>query len=346
MSPGDFYAAPIPPPGYGVNGLYFTRPEAINPDQVYTITLEGTVSGCSGRDALLRPVLFGTPADPDSAGILITEILFDPADGQTEFVEVYNRSGRVAETAGLILARADAAGNILGFSDGQELPFWLFPGCYAVLTADAAKCANAWPNTDPGVVVSRPDMPSLTNTESKLILMDRYQKILDVATYSPEWHYPYLDETKGVSLERISLGAPGTDRTNWFSSSAAAGNSTPGQENSCRLSTPSVIPQGLTLDLSTGFSAGISDPVRMNAVYRFEEPGWFLRIIVYNPEGQPVREIFPFALAGKEGSVGWDGLDGLLRLVPDGIYLVVADFYHPSGKKGRWKKAWPLIRNY
>jgi hypothetical protein len=346
LSPGDWDATPVAPPGYGVNGLYFTRPAGINPDQVYTITLEGTVAGCSGSEALLRPVLFGTPAEPDSAGILITEILFDPADGQTEFVEVFNRSGRVAETAALILARADAGGKILGFSDAQELPFWLFPGCHAVLTADAAKFARAWPDADPGIIVSRPDMPSLTNSESQLILMDRNQKVLDVAAYSPEWHYPYLEATQGVSLERISLAAPGTDRANWFSASAAAGYSTPGQENSCRLSTPSILPQGLTLDLSTGFSESPSDPVRMNAAYRFEEPGWFLRMMVYNAEGQPVREIFPFALAGKEGSVGWDGLDGLQRLVPEGICLVVADFYHPSGKKGRWKRAWPLIRNY
>jgi hypothetical protein len=346
LMPGAIYSTAVPAPEYGFPGLFFHLPDSMDQGLTYTIELNGTVDDCSGQKALLRPVLLGFPSEPDSADVVITEVMFDPLADQTEFVEVYNRSERVIDLKDLILARADAEGAIRSFSNQQPLSYWLFPYCYAVFTADAGLFTKAWPLADPAVVAERPDMLSLTNEESQLILMERNQKQLDVVTYSPDWHYPYLEEDKGVSLERLNAGVSGTDRANWFSASAASGGSTPGSKNSAAVNSPLATSQKFSLDPVVGFAAISRDPVQVVVSYKFDDPGWFLHIRIFNSGGLPVREIFPFGLAPVEGSVCWDGLDAGLRLVPDGIYLVVADYYHPAGKKGRWKKACAMIRAY
>lgn len=346
LMPGDIPAPAISCPEYGVPGLFFHLPEDLDRSLTYTADLAGTVDDCSGREARLRTVQLGFPAEPDSAGVVITEVMFDPQPGQAEFVEVYNRSGRMVDLQGLILARAGAGGGILAFSDQQTLSYWLFPDGYAVFTADGPSFAKAWPSADPAVIAERTDMPALASGESQLILMDRNQKILDRATYSSDWHYPYLDENKGVSLERLDAGAPGTDRANWFSASAASGGATPGAKNSSSVSQPAEAAGKFSLTTAAGYSEISGGPVPVVVSYRFEEAGWFLRMHMYNSAGQPVREIFPFGLASTEGVICWDGLDEEQGRVPDGIYLAVADYYHPSGKRGRWKIACALLRAY
>ncbi len=346
LMPGAINILPVAPPEYGFPGLFFQLPEVLDREIVYTLEMSGTVKDCSGRNSVFRSVLLGFPSQPDSAGLIISEILFDPLAGQAEFVEIFNRSDKVAELRDLVIARANANGAILSFSDQQDYSYWLFPGCYAVFTADCRVFNTAWPDADPAAVAGRPDMPSLTNGESALILMDRNQRVLDKVMYSPDWHYPYLDETKGVSLERIDFETSGTKRDNWISASAASGYSTPGAKNSCSAGPDPASEQQFTLNPSIGYSAGPSDPLHIGINYRFDKPGWFLRVRIVTSTGLPVREIFPFGMAGSEGTIGWDGLDTAKRVVPDGIYLVVADYFHPSGKKGRWKQACAMLRAY
>ncbi|MCX6226475.1 MAG: lamin tail domain-containing protein [Bacteroidia bacterium] len=346
LNPGSIYAPAVISREYGFPGLFFHLPDCLDPGLTYTIELSGTVTDCSTQSARLRPVLLGFPSEPDSAGVLITEVMFDPRTGQPEFVEVFNRSERVVDLKDLIVARADAEGAIGSFSNEQVLSYWLFPECYAVFTTDAKLFAKAWPLADPAIVAERPDMPSLTNVESKLILMDRNQNQLDVVAYSPDWHYPYLEDSKGVSLERIDVNISGTDKANWFSASAESGGATPGSKNSCSQKTPLTASQQFSLEPGIGYSTISPDPVKVAVRYRFEGTGWFMRVNIFSSGGQPVRELFPFGMAAVEGIVCWNGLDAAQRFVPDGIYLVVADYYHPSGKKGRWKKACAILRTY
>jgi hypothetical protein len=346
LMPGGFYATKMQAGEYGFPGLFFSWPDGLEEDMIYTLELEGSVADCLGQEALLRPVLLGFSRSPDSSAVVISEVLFDPGAGQVEFVEVYNRSERMIELNDLILARSDTLGHVISFSDHQPLSYWLFPGSFAVFTAEAGLFSEAWPVADPAVVAEREDMPSLTNGLSELILMDRDQKILDVVRYSPDWHYPYLEESKGVSLERIDFNISGAVQTNWFSAAASSGGSTPGSKNSCLSYTPETTTEKFSFSPSAGYAANAIDPIQIGVTYNFGGPGWFMKIEIFNCAGMPVREIFPFGSVQAEGVVCWDGLDNGQRLCPDGIYLVVVDYYHPAGQKGRWKKAYAILRTY
>jgi hypothetical protein len=346
LLPGPFYAPAVPAPEFGFPGLFFQLPHDLDTGIIYTIELNGIIDDCSGQQARLRTAQLGFPSQPDSSDIVISEIMFDPLTGQPEFVEVFNRSERIVDLKDLILARADASGKIFGFSQVQPVSFWLFPDCFGVLTSDNQLFLKAWPMVDPAVAAERTDMPALTNEPSTLILLDRNQSPIDRAVYSPDWHYPYLEDTKGVSLERISFDAAGTDQSNWFSASASAGGGTPGSKNSSASRLAGTTPERFTLDPMTGYSSLAANAPQVNISYRFEKPGYFMRMNIFSREGLPVREIFQFGLVPVEGIVCWDGLDAAKRVVPDGIYLVVADFYHPSGVKGRWKRACAVVHAY
>jgi hypothetical protein len=344
MKPGDRTAWAVAAPKPGLDGLFFRYPENIDRNLVYTIELIGEVTDCSGMEVICKSVLFGFPSEPDSSDVVITEVMFDPAPLQTEFVEVFNQSEKVIELGNLILARADINGAVIAYSAIQPESFLLFPDSYAVIADDPALFKKAWPSTDPSLVAGRPDFPGLTNTESCLILMTKSQKVVDIIAYSPNWHYPYLDDAKGVSLERINFKTSGTRSENWFSASSASGFSTPGLANSAGLVVQESTLDPFSLTTTLGYAENYPDRVLVAVNFQFDEPGWFFRLGVYSAGGLPVRELFPFGMSGITGMVGWDGLDEAQRIVPDGIYLMVADYYHPSGKKGRWKRACAVVR--
>jgi hypothetical protein len=78
LMPGAIHAFPAPAPGYGFPGLSFSLPGELDRNQIYTVEIEGPIMDCEGRPAIMRPASLGFPSPPDSAGVVITEIMFDP----------------------------------------------------------------------------------------------------------------------------------------------------------------------------------------------------------------------------------------------------------------------------
>jgi hypothetical protein len=216
-----------------------------------------------------------------------------------------------------------------------------------------------YPDIDPGSLAERSDFPSLANNESMLILLDQSQRIIDRAIYNPDWHYPYLDETTGVSLERIDPDASGLLQSNWFSASstpsipeyrdrrfAPAFSCTPGLPNSQSLNhtSPPLNKPHFSLQKSHVYANTLSDPEAIVVHYTFPESGWFVSLTVFDSRGRVIRKVWPLELAGLEGSMAWDGLDREAKQVPDGIYLIVVEYRHPLGISGRWKRGCGVVR--
>ncbi len=345
LQPGDRVLQPTGSPVYGFPGLFFTLPVDLDENRIYTLEIEGIVVSCQGSPATLPPVQFAVPRQPDSAGIVINEIMFDPGSGNPEWIELFNRGTVTVDLQKLIMARASPDGTVIGFSDRQPWSFLLFPGGYAVMAPSFRQMIRVYPDMDPGSLAERSDFPSLANDESVLILFDADQQVIDRAIYDPDWHYPYLDETTGVSLERIDPDASGLLQSNWFSASSGS-SCTPGRLNSQSLNraSPPLTTPHIALLNSPLYVSTLSEPEPLVVHYTFPEPGWFCGLSVYDSRGSLVCEPLPFSLAGLQGVMTWDGLDGQSRQVPDGIYLLVARYRHPSGKMGRWKKACAVVR--
>ncbi len=155
-------------------------------------------------------------AQPDSGEITINEFMYDPANGFSEFIELFNRTDSAFNLQNWTLN--DNTGNRRAISDTS---FILNPGAYLVLTPDSTlyEMNNSIPILDLG---SR--FPSLNNSTDAIVIRNQEGTLIDSLTYFSDWG----GET--ISLERLSPDAPSIYRENW-ADSPSEDLATPGGPN-------------------------------------------------------------------------------------------------------------------
>ena len=214
----------------------------------------------------------------------------------------------------------------------------MFPGEEYVLTCDEYLLGSMVPGIPPGRIHERTDLPAMSNQGSILCILDKNQLILDRIRYEPGWHDSSIDQTKGISLERIRLDISGWFSSNWHSASAICGGSTPGMQNSqlavyhndsgvFSLENPAFCPDRdgfddyLLIIISTG------------------EIGWIGNAGIWDLSGTCVKILSEPGFLPTKGIVKWDGNDELGNRVPRGYYIIIINYIRPDGSKGRWKEA-------
>ncbi|PSQ84492.1 MAG: hypothetical protein BRD40_01150, partial [Bacteroidetes bacterium QS_1_65_9] len=170
--------------------------------------------------AVLLGALLAPAADAQQpAGVVVNEILYDPADPGSEFVELLNRSESAVTLQGLQLA--DARQDSVTVSDA---PVTIPAGDFLVLAQDSAGFAAQFPDA-PNAPVEPSSWPQLNNGGDAVIVYTG-GATLDSVRYDPGW-----GGGDGVSLERLDPAAASNDAGN-FASSTAEGGGTPGARNS------------------------------------------------------------------------------------------------------------------
>lgn len=202
--------------GQTTYGLLFATP--LLPGRTYTLTVRD-IPDVFGNvlDEAVRP--FSVPLPPDLPGrgdVVINEILYDPAGGGSEFVELHNRSVRPFDLSTLALSD-DRLSPVLA----SVQPATLAPGGYAVLVEDGSAFAAQFPGVPFFVVAS---WPALNNGGDAVVLWAG-TTVVDSVAYRPSWG------GAGVSLERVDPAGPSAYRLNWADSRDPAGG-TPGRRNS------------------------------------------------------------------------------------------------------------------
>jgi hypothetical protein len=165
---------------------------------------------------LLLPLLQPVSGSPH---VVVNEIMYAPARGEPEWVEVFNAGEDTVELAGWQLGDA--------LSRHVLPPGMLAPGEVAVLTRDGPALAGSR-GTIPSLVLQVAGFPALNNTGDAVVLCDQGGRTVDSVAYRPSWGG--LD---GRSLERRDPGAPPCDQGSWSVSQDSSG-ATPGRGNSCR----------------------------------------------------------------------------------------------------------------
>ncbi|MEX0821590.1 MAG: lamin tail domain-containing protein [Rhodothermales bacterium] len=164
------------------------------------------------------PVVAPEPPPPRSppqhGDVVLNEIQFAPPPTGSEFIELYNRSGR--SVALDVLTLRDATASPSQLADAQiDLP----PGAYAVLVQDADAFSDQF-RTVPFLAVS--PWPSLNNAGDRVVL-EAAGVVIDSMSYTAE------AGRAGRSLERIDPDAP-SDTFNFAPSDDPFG-ATPGRRN-------------------------------------------------------------------------------------------------------------------
>jgi hypothetical protein len=282
--------------------------------------IASNVNDCAGNRILYADHAdFGIPEPYDSFDIVINEILFAPAAGGTDYVEICNRTGNMIDLKKLFIANATSGWEIRTYYPIAPEGFILFPHAYAVVTADPSAVQAHYNTPDPGNII-RCSMPAFNNDEGRCILMDASGKRYDQFHYTENMHFAMLSHRSGVSLERIDMNRPSQDHTNWTSASSTSGFGTPTARNSQYAGATggegllSVSPEVFSPD-----GDGYRDIVSFG--YSLPVPGYMGNLYIYDASGNMVKHLMRNELLGTEGTVSWDGITDNGRKASIGIYL-------------------------
>jgi hypothetical protein len=303
-----------------------------------------SVKDCSGNTiGPKHTVRVGIPERTDTADVVINEVLFNPKPGQEDFIELYNKSGKLLDLQDLYLARKDDAGQIDDITACSNKPYLFFPGDHLVFTVNKQSLSAAYVVKNLQSVVELASIPSMSDDAGDLLLLDGQGREIDAFSYSDDWHHPLIDNDEGISLERISYFSATQDKNNWQSAAKDIGYGTPTYKNS--QSNPVKNAPGL-ITVTPAIISPDQDGRDDFAIigYQFETDGNVLSMFVFDAIGRLVRQLQKNSLCGRNGFFKWDGLADNAAPLKPGLYILFTEVFNVDGNTKRYKNSIVLAK--
>ncbi len=306
---------------------------------IYDLEIAPGISDCAGNTtAGTLTGRFAIPEDPEPFDLAINEVLSDARPAGSEFVEIYNCSGKVIDLKNIWLTNRNKNSGETGTPketapDGRLL----FPGEYLALTAAPEKVRSEYFSPGLTSISGMTSFPSYPNEEGTVVLITPWNTIIDEFSYSAGMHFPLLRTTDGVSLERVNYNRPASERDNWHSASQSCGFATPGYRNSQFLLPDADEEIGLTPEIFSPDNDGFDDLLAIS--FSTKNPGNSITIRIFDSSGRMVRLLAGNHPAGTENIYYWDGITERQTKAPAGIYIVHAEIFDMEGNVRHFKKA-------
>ncbi|MCX6294597.1 MAG: lamin tail domain-containing protein [Bacteroidetes bacterium] len=315
-----------------------TLASALSVGIIYTITVNNAITDCVGNAlGTDNSARFAIPEQALSNDIVINEVLFDPKTSGVDFVEIYNRSNKVIDLKTITLSQFDTINNVVTSSESISTDGYLiFPQEYIVLSENAGVVKTQYNTTNPEGFLDMNNLPAM-NIDGGTVCLSTSTDIIDNLKYYSNMHFGLLNDTKGISLERIDFDRPTQDRTNWHSAAEAVGFATPAYKNSQYNDageTDNSIE--ITPEVFSPDEDGINDVVNIN--YHFNTPGFTANVLVYDSKGRVVRRLIQNELLGIKGTFSWDGINDDREKARIGIYIFYFEVFDLSGNVKHYKK--------
>jgi hypothetical protein len=270
---------------------------------------------------------------PKVGDLILNEILFEPYTGGSDFIEVYNRSMSWLNLSDIEIVRFDIDDDteISHRVNISNATLVMPPNSYFTFSADIENIQlNYFVENLPWLFEA--DIPNYPNSDAIAGIVLNDSLVLDKLQYSARWHFELVNNTGGVSLERINPSDETQDRNNWKSAAEGMGNATPTRINSqyfdagfsdasLRIEPPVFTPNG---DGYKDFS---------QIFYQLKEAGFVANVSIFDANGREIKKLAANQSIGVEGKWTWDGTNKEGEKADIGIYLVLADLFSPSGKK-------------
>jgi len=270
------------------------------------------------------------PALPLLPGELcFNELMFHAPDSAAEYIELYNRSEKRLDLSNRSIA--------VRRTDGSLSTVAVFPaattlheGQYIAFTPDTARVRRHH-RLPSNAALMQVKWSSLNNDEALLVLMDADKlTVLDSVQYSSGWHHVLINDPKGVALEKMHPDLPSPDANGWHSAASSGNFGTPGMQNS-QFRVPGEN-KGELIALEQDWFSPDNDGLNDRCIIRYSmpQPGYLLRITIFTPDGAIWLEPQLPELLSTEGVVYWDGQNRQGRISIPGIYVLLAELYHPE----------------
>ncbi|HKI44140.1 MAG TPA: lamin tail domain-containing protein [Balneolales bacterium] len=295
--------------------------------------------------------------------LVVNEIMYDPIadahDGrpdQSEYIELYNNSNVSLSLSGLsIHGEPDENGNFRILRSDESDHAWAPPHAYVVYYADTAtsfRASRLYNFFKPDSVAAhfyriRRMSLNLSANGDAVYLTDN-TTVVDSVEYSNAWQNPELVDTRGRSLERITIDGPSNSKSNWNSCASDSGG-TPGKINSVfeKPVATDKNPQN-QLDITPNPFSPDGDGFHDNLLlaYHLTTSGYRLRVRIFDRYGRLIRTLVNGKIAGSAGTLIWDGLDDRGRRNRIGIYVILFEAYGSMNSPDReFKKTVVLARH-
>jgi hypothetical protein len=306
---------------------------------IYDLNINSSLIGCCGFELENLNKLFAMPQEAESGDIIINEILFNAWLDDGEYVELYNRSDKVIDSRKLLFSRVnldifDSTYYSFQINTGQ-----LFPDEYLLLCKNKTSVLDVYYSENPDAIFEFDNFPLLPNIEGNILLSKASNKsfVIDAFNYKESMHNALINNTQGVSLERLSPEIETNSTNNWTSAAANVNYGSPAYQNS-QFQTEAdkekivqIYPEIFSPDLD-----GIDDLLQIN--YDFEQSGYTLNLLIFNAHGQNIRHLIKNELMGVSGQIFWDGITEEGDKAAIGIYILYFEYFDLTGKVEKIKK--------
>jgi len=301
----------------------------------YTLTATGIADASGNRSAAQTKTFIFYDIQPIAAGdLVLNEILFNPASGGSDFVELYNRSDKVLNLNGLQIINAQKTGSTASRSVTKD--FLLLPKSYVAISEEPQDLKNRYQPPQNAQLLEN-DLPSLDDDEGNVTL--RFKGItLDSFDYQDDLHFPLLNDKNGVSLERISTTALTQNADNWHSAAASVRFATPGYQNSQFFPTDTTNSDLISIANKTFSPDGDGTDDFLLLEYRSDQPGWTANIRIFDANGRQVKRLVQNELLAATGTFKWDGLLEDQTKARIGIYILWIELVATDGSVRREKQ--------
>ena len=316
---------------------------AFEPGTTYTLSVTGSIADCAGnRNEQIEEISFSLPENADTFDIIINEILFNPLPDGSDYVEIYNRSGKVIDLANMLIASFDE--QTFSYSPSyyiSDQSYLFTPGSFVVLSEkpEAVRLHYHVSDALEQNFIQLKNLPSFPDAAGRVALLTKTGKVIDDFAYDEDMHFQLLDVTEGISLERINPDWQTNLRNNWHSAAETAGFGTPGRVNSQFSENTPVHEESFALspEIFSPDNDGTDDIASLS--YNLSRQGFVANITVYDASGRVIHKIAQNYLLGTSGRLTWDGTRQEGTRCPPGIYLFYIEIFHPDGEVQKYKKS-------
>ncbi|RLD47761.1 MAG: hypothetical protein DRI94_13530, partial [Bacteroidetes bacterium] len=273
---------------------------------IYTLSMQDSITDCVGNYIdNSSEVKFAIPDSIIENDIIINELLYNPEGNGVDFVEIYNRSGKVLNLKDLRLATIDTdSGTIDKVSEITIESFLIFPKDYIVLSTSQDIVKSQYYTSNPDGFIDLASMPSYSNTSGQVVLCDYMLNKIDEFSYYDGMQFSLLNNTDGVSLERLNFDSPTNDNSNWHSAAETVGYATPAYKNSQYTDkNPKDDDIIVSPEIFSPDNDGFDDVVSFT--YKFDKPGYVANVTVYDSKGRTIRKLLTNELIANDGVLTW-----------------------------------------
>ncbi|OYU97323.1 MAG: hypothetical protein CFE21_03250 [Bacteroidetes bacterium B1(2017)] len=289
----------------------------------------------------MRSEAFQNTLEPMAGDIVINEILVNPKTGYYDFLELYNTSAKTLNLTNLVLFKClneQPRQDITAFASNGIM---ILPFEYLVITEKANLLLQQYPNCKEGSIIEH-SLPAMNDDEGIVVLQRQDELCIDSIAYSDKMHLSFLNQTEGISLEKINPFELGINTNNWTSASEESGYGTPGQRNS---------QYSILEKASASFKAkepyfspdedGQQDVMVFSYCCNQEQSVGSLSI--YSSEGVLTKTICRSRVLGTEGELHWFGETNEGKRAGIGNYIALWQVFTEDGMTSEKRVCFSLL---